>query len=121
MQLKPRRTERASGKGRLTASAASRAPGVAAVLQTFGKLEYRGIRSDRRSSTKLAERPLRPTDAINKEVSIIKALVRSGREQMRLAHQRQIHSGAPGGRPNQLRDLRVLPWPRNALSPTRAT
>ena len=120
MQLKPRRTERASGKGRLTASAASRAPGVSGVLQTFGKLEYRGIRSDRRSSTKLAERPLRPTDAINKEVSIIKALVRSGREQMRVA-QRQIHSGAPGGRPNQLRDPRVLPWPQNALSPTRAT
>ena len=47
MPLKPRRTERASGKGRLTASAASQARGVPGVLQTFGKLEYRGIRRGR--------------------------------------------------------------------------
>ena len=74
MQFKPRRTEGASGNGRLTASAASRAPGVAGVLQTFGKPEYRGIRSDRPSSSKLAGRPLRRTDAIKKPVSIIEAL-----------------------------------------------
>jgi hypothetical protein len=95
MQFKPRRTEGASGNGRLTASAASRAPGVAGVLQTFGKPEYRGIRSDRPSSSKLAERPLRRTEAIMKPVSIIEALVRLGREQTRLAHRRQIHPERP--------------------------